>query len=73
MLIKEEVYQFFASRFTAQSKYGANLDGVQFGCISEANNEMLYNMFSGDEILGPVRECGGSKSLGSDGFNFNFI
>jgi len=30
-------------------------------------------MFSEDEILGTVKECGGSKSIRSDEFNFNFI
>ena len=57
VLIKEEVYQFFASRFTTQSKYRANLDGLQFSCINEVDNEMLCNLFSEDEILGVVREC----------------
>jgi len=34
---------------------------------------MLCSLFLEDEILGVVTKCGGSKSPGSDGFNFNFI
>jgi len=72
-LVKEEVYKYFANRFTAQTKWGVNLYGVQFDSINEDDNNFLCSGFSEDKILGVVRECGGSKSPGSDGFNFNFI
>lgn len=71
--MKEEVYKYYANRFIAQNNWGVNLDRVQFSTISEANNDMLCNVFKEGEILVALRECGGSKSPWLNGFNFNFI
>jgi len=73
LMEKEEVFRYFENRFTAQSKRGVNLDGVQFDTINEADNGFLCSVFREDEIKETIGECGGSKSPGSDGFNFDFI
>lgn len=37
------------------------------------DNVMLIAPFLEEEIKGAVQECGGDKSPGPDGYNFNFI
>jgi len=71
--VKSEVRKFFDTRFEAQPKLGVNLDGVSFSTISTVDNDMLCSMFSEPKILAAISQCGSTKSLGPDGFNFNFI
>ena len=49
------------------------MDEVHFNRINQSDNDMLCSWVKEDEILETVRDCGGSKSSGLDGFNFNFI
>jgi len=67
------VREHFEIRFATQPKLGLNLDGVQFTCLSNEDNEMLCCKFSDNEIFEAVTHCESSKSPGPDGFNFHFI
>jgi hypothetical protein len=49
------------------------LEGMEFPCLSTAENDKLILPFSLQEIEDVVKDCDGSKSPGPDGFNFNFI
>ena len=71
--VKTEVKKYFENRFQEQPKGVLSLDGVQFRNISAAENEFLCCKFKEDEILEAVKQCGGTKSPGSNGFNFFFI
>jgi len=71
--VKDEALVYFENRSHPQAKLGVNLDGVQFRKISVADNERLCTKFKDAEILEATKQCGGSKSPGLDGFNFNFI
>lgn len=42
--MKEDVFKYFANRFTAQTKSGVNLDGIQFDTINEDDNDLLCNV-----------------------------
>ncbi|KHN27046.1 Transposon TX1 putative 149 kDa protein, partial [Glycine soja] len=49
------------------------LDGVQFSSLDQREKESLVSRFFELEIKSAVWDCGGDKSPGPDGLNFNFI
>ncbi|KAH1197490.1 1-acyl-sn-glycerol-3-phosphate acyltransferase 1, chloroplastic [Glycine max] len=48
------------------------LDGIQFSSLGQGQKESLGARFSEVEIKSAVWACGGDKSPGPDGLNFNF-
>ncbi|KAH1249526.1 hypothetical protein GmHk_05G012858 [Glycine max] len=49
------------------------LDGVHFNTISHGDNNMLVGYFDEAEIKEAIWDCGSSKSLWQDRYNFKFI
>jgi len=54
--VKNEMVNYFQTRFEAQSKLGVNLYGVPFSTILIVDNEMLCNNFSEPEILAAISQ-----------------
>jgi len=63
----------FEARFRATKDLGVRLDEVEFKTLTMMDNESLVAVFTENEIKDVVWQCEGSKSPGTDGFNFNFI
>ena len=71
--VRREAKSLFEKRFTATQDYGVNLGSMEFKSLSsEASRNMIASFFE-EEVKDAVWQCGGSKSPGPDGFNFNFI
>uniref|UniRef100_A0A2N9GB44 Integrase catalytic domain-containing protein n=1 Tax=Fagus sylvatica TaxID=28930 RepID=A0A2N9GB44_FAGSY len=49
------------------------LDGVVFSTIDESDRDMLDRAFTEDEVWGVVRNMGGDKAPGPDGFSLAFF
>ncbi|KAH1237298.1 hypothetical protein GmHk_08G022286 [Glycine max] len=72
-MVKDEAVKFFVRRFTKENFSRPTLDGVHFNRITHSQWEEMTAPFSDQELKEAVWSCGGEKSLGLDGFNFNFI
>ena len=72
-VVKGKVRDFFKARFEGVDGLQVRLDNVPFNSISAADNEMLVNTFSEEEVKEAVWDCESSKSPGLDGFNFGPI
>ena len=71
--IKRVVLSHFKERFSEQNHHRPTLDGIQFPSLDQGQNDSLVARFSKMEIKAAVWACGGDKSPGPDGLNFNFI
>lgn len=71
--VKVAVKNHFELGFREEVFKRPTLEGVCFKQVSLEENKMLVAPFTVDEIKEVVWECDGNKSLGPDGFNFNFI
>lgn len=70
--MKEEVKNYFESRFKEDIFDRAKLDGVPFQQISYEDSVILMAEF-GVEVKQAIWDCESTKSLGPFGFNFHFI
>jgi len=72
-VVRREAKSIFEKRFMATQDFGVHLGSVEFRTLPlEVSRNMVVN-FTEEEVKNAVWECGGSKSPGPDGFNFNFI
>ncbi|KAL5154650.1 LINE-1 retrotransposable element ORF2 protein [Glycine soja] len=71
--VKSAVLNHFKYRFSEQNPNRPTLDGVHFSSLGQGDKECLIARFPEGEIKSAVWACGGDKSPGPDGFNFNFI
>ncbi|GKV12444.1 hypothetical protein SLEP1_g23583 [Rubroshorea leprosula] len=71
--VKTTVKDFFREKFREDRWDRPVLESINFNMISDEENAMLVAEFGEEEIKEAVWNCGGSKSPGPDGFNFNFI
>ncbi|KHN25500.1 Transposon TX1 putative 149 kDa protein, partial [Glycine soja] len=71
--VKNAALHYFKSRFAEENTSRPTLDGVQFPSLPQREKESLVARFSEVEIKSAVWDCGGDKSPGPDGLNFNFI
>ncbi|XP_058767333.1 uncharacterized protein LOC131641013 [Vicia villosa] len=71
--IKEEVRNFYAKLYSESDYNRPVLNGISFKALSEVEVSVLEVPFTEVEIRNAVWDCEGSKSLGPDGFNLNFI
>ena len=71
--VKIAALNHFKDRFSEQNSNRPTLDGVQFPSLGQREKESLVARFYELEIKSAVWDCGGDKSPGPDGFNFNFI
>ena len=71
--VKNAVLNHFKHRFSEQNPQRPTLDGVHFPSLGQEDKDCLTARFGEEEIKAAVWACGGDKSLGPDGFNFNFI
>ena len=72
-VVRREAKHLFENIFKATKDYGVTLGSVEFKSLSmEVSRKMISN-FTEEEVKDAVWQCGGSKSPGLDGFNFNFI
>ena len=71
--VKEDVGKLFEEMYREQRECRPKLDGVRFKIISLKDNLSLLTKFKEREVKEAVWECGSSKSLGLDDFNFSFI
>ena len=71
--VKSHIKSFSECRFEATLGLNLNIDGVGFKTISGADNDILCSSISESEILVAVSQCGNSKCLRPDGYNFFFI
>lgn len=71
--LKESVYTYFELNFKEEQWPRPELDGVQLRKLDREDNVFLTAPFSIEEIKKAMWSCGGQKSPGPDGFNFNFI
>jgi len=70
---RAEARRWFDNRFRATRDLRVRLDAVEFKSLSLQDNLRLIEGFSETEVRDAVWQCGGSKSPGPDGFNFNFL
>ncbi|KAH1214104.1 Transposon TX1 uncharacterized protein [Glycine max] len=71
--VKNVAILYFKDRFSEECCSRPTLDGVQFSSLDLRDKESLVSRFSELEIKSAVWDCGGDKSPGPDGLNFNFI
>jgi len=71
--VRAEAKKLFENRFKATKDFGVRLDAVEFMSLTQEDNLSLIAEFFEKEVKDAVWQCEGSKSLGPDGFNFNFI
>ncbi|GKV09634.1 hypothetical protein SLEP1_g21105 [Rubroshorea leprosula] len=71
--VKSIVKDFFSNKFSKEEWRKPLLEEIEFNQVSAEDNEMLVVDFTEKEIKEAVWSCGGGKSPGPDGFNFNFI
>ena len=63
----------FTDRFTEPSLTRPTFWSPNFKKLSAEDNNRLERPFTLEEIKEAMWDCDGSKALGPDGFNFNFI
>ena len=71
--VKNAAVLYFKDRFLEDCSNKPTLDGVYFSSLDLRDKESLVSRFNELEIKSAVWDCGGDKSPGPDGFNFNFI
>jgi len=71
--VKNAALHYFKDRFSKENYTRPTLDGVQFPSLGQREKESLEARFSELDIKLAVWDCGGDKSPGPDGLNFNFI
>ena len=71
--VKNAALLYFKDRFSDENFRRPTLDGVQFSSLDQREKESLVSRFFELEIKSAVWDCGGDKSPGPDGLNFNFI
>ena len=72
-VVRREAKRVFENRFKATKDYGVTLGSVEFKSLSMEVSRKMVSNFTEEEVKDVVWQCGGSKSPGPDGFNFNFI
>ena len=72
-VVRREAKSLFEKRFMATQDFGVHLGSVEFRSLPLEVSRNMVVSFTEEEVKNAVWECGGSKSPGSDGFNFNFI
>ena len=72
-VVQREAKLLFEKRFMATQDFGVHLGSVEFRSLPLEVSRNVIVSFSEVEVKNVVWECEGSKSLGPDGFNFNFI
>jgi len=72
-VVRREAKKMFEDRFKATYDFGVRLDQVDFKSLSTEASSNMITSFTEEEIKEAVWQCEGSKSPGSDGFNFTFI
>jgi hypothetical protein len=71
--VRQAITSFFQNHYASSVWARPTLDGIEFPKVSQVNNQFLVALFSLEEIDAVVKESDGNKSLGPDGFNFNFL
>ncbi|GKV25736.1 hypothetical protein SLEP1_g35131 [Rubroshorea leprosula] len=71
--VKKEVVRYFSKMFDGESWQRPKPVGINFKQISEEKKAELERPFSVEEIEEGLKSCEGTKALGPDGFNFNFL
>ena len=71
--VKNAALHYIKDRFSKENYTRPTLDGVQFPSLGQREKESLEARFSELDIKLAVWDCGGDKSPGPDGLNFNFI
>ena len=72
-VVRREAKSLFERRFMATQDFGVHLGSVEFRSLPLEVSRNMVIKFSEEEVKNAVWDCGGSKSPGPDGFNFNFI
>jgi len=63
----------FENKFKATHDYGVSLGSMEFKSLTSEVSRKMIASFSEEEVKDAVWQCGGAKSPGPNGFNFNFI
>ncbi|GJU77073.1 putative RNA-directed DNA polymerase [Tanacetum coccineum] len=71
--IKQASLDYFSARFKEEIMTRPSFTSSRFLTLSPNVAQALESEFTMDEVKDAVWNCVGSKSLGPDGFNFNFI
>ncbi|XP_058752758.1 uncharacterized protein LOC131625938 [Vicia villosa] len=71
--VKEAVFNFFEHKFLETEETRPVLDGISFNSINDLEAADLEKPFLEAEIKEAVWECGGDKSLGPDGYSFEYF
>ncbi|GKV02143.1 hypothetical protein SLEP1_g14613 [Rubroshorea leprosula] len=72
-LVKREIAKYFSRLFQGDLWNRPKSTGICLQQISEERKVWLERPFSTEEIEERLRSCEGTKALGPDGYNFNFI
>ena len=72
-VVRREAKLLFENRFKVTHDYGVNMGSVEFKSLNSKVSRNMIDGFSEEEVREAVWQCGGKKSPGPDGFNFNFI
>nr|GFA06454.1 RNA-directed DNA polymerase, eukaryota [Tanacetum cinerariifolium] len=70
---KREFYNYFTNIFSAPDWYCVPMDGIFSRHLGVDSSHDLEGDISVDEIKKVVWDCGSDKSLGPDGFTFEFF
>ncbi|MCI08316.1 LINE-1 reverse transcriptase like, partial [Trifolium medium] len=71
--VKGVIKNHFEHNFTERSFHRLVLNGIEFDKLSQADNVLLTDRFTEEEVREAIWSCDGNKSPGPDGFNFNFL
>ena len=70
--MKQGIMEAFKSLLSDTGGWRANLDGLNFQRINEAEAERLETLFTVDKVFIALRSFNGDKTLGSDAFTLAF-
>ncbi|KAJ0535080.1 putative RNA-directed DNA polymerase [Helianthus annuus] len=73
LLMKNSLFEFFASQFTEPMPVRPVLSCPNLASISDEESSCLECPFTLEEIKAAVWDCDGDRAPGPDGFNFKFI
>ncbi|KAJ9565840.1 hypothetical protein OSB04_001806 [Centaurea solstitialis] len=71
--IKKYVFEFFKKKFENTNHVGAKLKMEKIKKVSVEEALWLERKFTEDEVWGALKDCGGHKSPGPDGFSITFL
>lgn len=71
--IKVAMIEFYKELYSESEKWRPTFDMLDCPTISQEEQEWLQRPFSEVEVLNIIKQCGGGKAPGQDGFTMSFF